>query len=636
MNKVHSMSHVWTARLLALLMVLTLLAGMPGQPLTAQSGPQGEISDDAWAKMSTPTRIDSALERGVIDKETRVLYLAYAVFDQASLPAEYLSTVGWYGTRAVAEVKQVQEQKSVDGVAISARTQAELDRMLAPTAATYCDRDDGDAADTSTYFAISYFSSGANAIAAGMDLAAYKTSLDFSYNALVNSYGWAQPPVCGQAGINCGTSPPDGKFPVLITNLGNGLFGYVTGGGIWAPFSIGDNPNTALTETASTTTCMVLNSDYGTTNFGANNTAQENLDGTTSHEFVHAIQGAWGDPRRGMDAMWAESTAAYFEDEVFDSGNSQYIYLYGDFNNNSLGDWAQGTSQQKDYENFIFFRYIAEQYGGANSSTGGEKVIQKFFENVATSTPAVDKELASFKNAVEGFALGGGSGTSTFADVFHDFAIALKFVKDCQDQPGYGSKYCFEEGTEYRAATRNYQETGNVPAVASTVGSTSGSYAGTIKSDYGISWVRLPANGNGNYKVSLSSSSTTSLKASLVCDTGAAFVINTFTSLVTDSTPHGYNTYNPTGCNDVVLVITNQAETVTRASVDASAPAATHNYNVQLTPVAGTNPTAIQLSRQAASSRGDGLPFLPLLMGGLLLFLASAFLSVWYRRRYEI
>lgn len=579
---------LWKVSRVVLALALLVILVSPIIPMaSAQSDPQEGISEERWAKMPTPTRIDSAFERGIIDAETHVLYLAYAVYDHQSLPEAYISKVGWFGTHVVAEVNtaynEIKVLRAQGDKSVSAQVVAELDRVLTPAAATYCDREDGANTIESAHFAVTY-----DTIGAGLDINAYTTSMENkAYTPLITNYGWAQPPICGETGVDCsGAAPPNNKFPLLITDLGGGLFGYVTtnqGDGLWAGFVPGNNPHTALAETDARTSCMVLNSNFGEPNFAVtppNNTAQENLDGTTSHEFVHAIQNAWGDPGEQMAAMWAESTAAYFEDEGDDAGNTQYVYLYGDFNKNSLKDWGAGSEGQKDYENLVFFRYIAEQYGGANSSSGGEKVIQKFFENVATNTPAVDQELASFKMAVESFALGGGAGSSVFADVFHNYAIAAKFMKDCQDEAGYGSAYCYEEGSEYRATSRNFQEAGNVPAVAGNIASTTGSITGTVKSDYGVNWVRLPAKGNSAYKIDLTATTTTELKASVVCDTGSAFTIAAFPQLITDTTAQSVTSFDPATCNDVVLVITNQMESASGATSVA------HGYTVQLGAIA--------------------------------------------------
>ncbi len=630
-------------------MILGITTGINPSTSFAQSDPQGDIPDAVWAQMSTPQRIDSAFWRNIIDDETRILYLTYALYEPKSLPAAYLSKVGWFGTKYVVEVKDAYFNQHLSP---QSPIKDELARLLqSPTAGQLCDRANESNLDTttSTRFAFSY-----GGIGAGLTLNDYIQSMDTSGSTIVDTYGWAKPPLCGAHDsygycTQIGTNDLNNKYPVLITDLGAGLFGYVnpgiSSGEAYNGF-VGDNPNTALTETQSLASCMVLNSNYGPPNFDTsppNNTAQENLDGTTSHEYVHATQNAWGDPNNPMMLMWAESTAVFMEDEVFDSGNSQYIYLYGAFgiphesgSLNSLTDWQTGGAGPNEYANFLFFRYFAEQYGGANSATGGQKVMKKFFENVATSSPAVDRELASFKAAAESFALGGGPGTSNFKQVFHDYAIALKFMKDCQDEPGYGSAYCWEEGTDYRnypyVVRYEFAPDGTaVPASSGVITSTTGSYSGQIKNDYGIQWVQLPADGSANYKIELSSVAGAELKASVVCDKGTSFVINPFTQLVTGATPHGWGTYNPTDCDEVVLVITDQSETgagllAARARPNsADSPSATlHNYTVQLSaPNRTSGPTAVRLTDLVAVDAKQQSGLMALGAGLLLLGLLA-------------
>jgi hypothetical protein len=529
--------------------------------------------------------------------------------------------VGWYGSDVVAEINDAYFNNQLF---FSSAVASELARLLEPSALAvtqFCDTPNLATVDISQpgKFAYTY----GTISGTGATFANYVTSMNATANAILTSYGWAEPPLCGAndggMGVaNCttiGSNDLNNKYPVVIRDLGAGLFGYVTvntdSGQSYNGF-VGNNPNTALAETDSLASCMVINSNFGPPNFPDATTAplvQANLDGTTSHEYVHAVQNAWGDPGTQQDSFWAESTAALFEDEVFDAGNSQYIYLYGDFMNGSLGPctptpssdcsqngWQAGGAGPNEYAAFIWFRYVMEQNGGANSSTGGEKVIQKFFENVALggSNGFQDKELLSFKNAVESF---GGTMSATW----HNFAIALKFMKDCQDNPGYGALYCFEEATEYQARTANDRKEDppgpqtNVPAVAATIATAPGTHSATIKSDFGMKWVRLPANGSANYKITLSRTSGTGiLHGTVVCDTGTAFIMNPI-ALVT-TTPHGWGTYNPTGCQDVVLVITNEEVTVT-----ALAPAAVSGYQVDLGTPSGPGPTAVELSQLGAS-----------------------------------
>lgn len=50
------------------------------------------------ASLSTPQLIDSALARGEISSDQRLLYLAYAIYEYDALPAEYHSQKRWDAT----------------------------------------------------------------------------------------------------------------------------------------------------------------------------------------------------------------------------------------------------------------------------------------------------------------------------------------------------------------------------------------------------------------------------------------------------------------------------------------------------------------------------------------------------------
>lgn len=68
----------------------------------ADASDTNERQDDG--QVSTPVLIQRAWERDEISEGEKVLYLAYAVYDYESLPAEFRSDVGWHGTRAVKEI----------------------------------------------------------------------------------------------------------------------------------------------------------------------------------------------------------------------------------------------------------------------------------------------------------------------------------------------------------------------------------------------------------------------------------------------------------------------------------------------------------------------------------------------------
>ncbi len=554
---------------------------------------------------STPELIDQAFNNGVIDNQARLLYFAYAIYDQQSLPEMYKSKVGWHGTQHLHEVKQAYFNNPT---IFSDSTFQKLKQLLEPSEESLkepgssasaltrqlCDRANEANHDstTSPRFTFSF-----GTIGGQLTIANYIQSMDTSANVILGAYGWAEPPLCTQDGFGgCTTTTndlggPNGKYPVLISNLGNGLFGFVdvnTNSGQGYNGFVGDNPNTALAETDALASCIVLNSDLSPTNIEGSVTLTQqinNLNGTTSHEYVHAVQFAWGEPGNPFEAMWAESTAAYFEDEVFDAANSSFIYLYGDFNNAGLGPNGWPTQNFGTYRNLIMFRYIAEQCGGANAAGLGENVIQRFFENAAVgiANAYVDNEIQALKDAIENVPgsttcrLAGNTGVM-FRDLFHSWAIAAKFMKDCQSNPGYNSDYCLDEATEYQAFTENlFTENPpgpqtNVPAVRATVSSTTGTSFSALRNGYGIHWIRLPSTGTTTYRTTLTRTAGVGiLRGTVVCDTGTSFIL--FPLGAVTGTPSSADNVNPAQCIDIVLVITNEQE----------APAVGFtNYTVQL------------------------------------------------------
>ncbi|MCX6049017.1 MAG: hypothetical protein NT075_28280, partial [Chloroflexi bacterium] len=372
----------------------------------------------ATPTLATPQLIQQALDRGEITVDEQALYLAYALYEPQSLPAQFRSNVGWFGTQYVQEV-----QDYLQGVQASSSDaiHQELSRM-STLAATVCDTEDGANSFNSANFHFNYAT-----IGGGLALSDYVTSMETTFNIEVTQFGWANPPLS--------SNNPFGKYPIQIANIGGGLYGYVSGGGggLYADF-IGDNPNTLAVETDALSSCMVLNNDFDQF---PEPTAQASLDATTSHEFVHAIQNGYGDPDTREDSMWYESGAAYMEDEIFDDANSDYSYLWPVVTN-SLGQWPNndepgGISQ---YSNFLFFRHVAEHNGGVNIAGGGENVMQHFWENVA----AGQSELDAYNSALV-------TAGTNLPDAFHKYAIAAQFEKGCTG--GYAGDYCFKEGPAY-------------------------------------------------------------------------------------------------------------------------------------------------------------------------------------------
>jgi hypothetical protein len=93
----------------------------PAQP-SGQSG-----------NLSTPDLIDQSLTAGQISEGQRILYLAYAVYEPASLPAQFRSTVPWRGTSTVQEIKKT--VSSMDAFcSFDSEIQSELRRLVPQSA----------------------------------------------------------------------------------------------------------------------------------------------------------------------------------------------------------------------------------------------------------------------------------------------------------------------------------------------------------------------------------------------------------------------------------------------------------------------------------------------------------------------
>ncbi len=473
--------------------------------------------------LSTPELIEQAFANGEITYEQRLLYLAYAVYDPSSLPKQFQSDAGWFGTRYVAEIHSilVAQANGLSSV-LSETTLAELER-LQPQSATVCDQQDGPNNRDSTNFHVNY-----GTIQAGLSITDYVNSLESAFSIEVTSYGWPKPPFCTNSTGTCANTNPWNKYPVQIADLGNGLYGYVSPGGGNYTGQVGDNPNTGATETDAIASCMVLNQNYSWAG-----DARGALDVTTAHEFVHSIQFGVGDPTPKEDIMWYESSAAYMEDEVLDSVNDNYQYLWPAFDS-CLGEYSANK-----YSNWLFFRYAAEHNGGTNVSGGGEDIMQAFWNNVAMGQSG----LTAYNNAL-------GTKGANLADTFHNYAIAARFMKTCPT----ASPYCFEEASDYLASAGSIEDHGRIVSIGQ-------SYTGNLQNNYAINWIRLPK--RGIYSISFENTSAGGkFRVSIVADTGNALQVTPFPQTIGGNSRVTLPDYEPpAGVNSVIAVITNQSQT---------------------------------------------------------------------------
>ncbi len=577
------------------LFLTTVLAGM----LLLSRQPM--VSADSITA-ATPQLLDAAFERGEISAGERILYLAYAIYEDASLPARFQSDIGWHGTMAVREIHEAYAQ---DRAGYSRTVGSELDRLMNNPAATICDRPDGPNDTTTEHFFINY-----GTIGGGLTLDKYKVSLEAAFDKIVTEYGWAQPPVCTAADVTEGGCDYEndlggsGLYPVQVVNIGSSVFGYVAsnyGDGDYVGV-VGDNPHTSETETASRATCMVLNSDMSQLSLPP----QQGLDSTTSHEYVHAVQYAYGTPYEPEpDNLWFESIAGYFEDEMDDASNTANIYLWPK-TTNCLGDWEnQGDPDGvSEYSAFLFFRHIAENTGGANMADGGENTIQAIWKNIGQG----QLPFAALNNALQA-----ATPSTNLNDAYHDYAIAVYNSKSCT---GDYAPYCFTEGAEYIAGSEN-----PLPPVQGWIDTIGSSYSGDVNEHYATNYVDLPS--TGSYLVNLKNDATTGigqLRGSVVCDTGAGYNVTPLPSVVGPNQSTEVN-INASSCTEgVFLTITNQGTTpgveppTGSCTVPAPGRAAT-NYTISTGTV-----TAVTLQQENVTSS----PSWMMVTAVLLVLLSSA------------
>jgi hypothetical protein len=321
-------------------------------------------------------------------------------------------------------------------------------------------------------------------IAGGLTVAQYGSVLEHVWATEIKSFGWAAPPSYTP------NPAPGGKFPVRIASYA-GDYGAVFPQGAYAG-SVGDNPATPWNEGDALASCMVLNRDFSSL-------VAVPLDGlkvTAAHEFFHAITNGLGD-RGDLDRNYREGGASWMEDEVYDSINDSYQYLYPLWGE-SMGAFPD-TPDIAAYGYWLVWRGLTEQYG-TGVPGGAEDVMQRILELVSKGK----KELVATEQAFKA------QHTYLFYAI-HQFAVAARFMKPCAG--GYVEPLCFEEANAYQV-----NHPANFP-VDGTVTMTNG-YRGSIRDDYSSNWVLLPSSATPYQIYFKNESSKSPLFWSVACDTG--------------------------------------------------------------------------------------------------------------------
>ncbi len=153
------------------------------------------------------------------------------------------------------------------------------------------------------------------------------------------------------------TDNPNGKFDVFLGDIyQEGLYGYC------APD--GAEPNT---EDGRAPAFCVLDNDYKQSQYGI--PPINSLRVTAAHEFFHALQFAYDVDE---DIWFMEGSATWVEDEVYDSINDNYQFLF----DSPIRYPRRSADYSVDfarYGSFVFFKYVAERLGSRN-------VIRQFWD----------------------------------------------------------------------------------------------------------------------------------------------------------------------------------------------------------------------------------------------------------------
>jgi hypothetical protein len=202
---------------------------------------------------------------------------------------------------------------------------------------------------------------------------------------------------------------PDGRTDIYLADLGeDSLYGYCT----W------DAPGDVAAY------CVVDN-DFASTQYG--DPPLESLRVTAAHEFFHAVQVGYS---QWADTWLMEGTAAWIEDEVFDSINDNLRYLgTGALSQPRVPlDRVTWDDHSTLYSSWIFWRFLSEYFGAGRADD--PSVVREIWERVGRgvqSLPAIRGVVSS-------------RGTS-FEQVFADFGAVNRVAPRWYSEGGSYARF---------------------------------------------------------------------------------------------------------------------------------------------------------------------------------------------------
>ncbi len=496
----------------------------------ASGGTQSPAHAGAHRRLTTPALIQRDVEAGHITEVQGARFLTWAFTASSRLPAAYRSSTPWEGTLPLLQLQQIAPDLGHGPAASQVRADVRRFTSLPCRSAT-----SSLPTHTSTrHFFVEY----APAKLRGLKIGAYRSTLEQTWSKEVRSFRWAAPP------RDPATPTPSGRYLVRVQALGTGLYGYVTGTRF-----VGNNPHTSWNDRDAVASCMVLNQNFAS----FPGTALNAMRATVAHEFNHSLQfgyGALTGPTR-VDGSWVEGGATWMEDEVFDTSNDNYNYLWPD-----IRKPMPLFDPSYPYPYWVVFRAMTEPYGGSGTRTGGQRIFRSFWEqlsrNASTNSMAFNRAFKSVG--------------SSLATAYHDAGIALRFTIPCSLGT---TPYCLEEATGYVNAAG--------PNVDHRTVANGDTETFTLPNDYATHWIGLPS--SGSYPITVRvDAGVGRMRVSVACLGGGDTL--TITPLGTASAGNlvSVGAYSTTGCNEVTAVVSNVR--MTKASPRSKT---TTTYEVDLT-----------------------------------------------------
>lgn len=492
------------------LVLLTIVAAQAVSPAADPVRP---------APVTTPTLVERAVEGGTLGRFEADLLLARS-FTQ-STPARYRGTVAADGTLVLRDLK-----------ARLAAMAAGPDRTLLQTAVagiapgrTLC----GSSATPTTHrrstehFRIDYID---GTIGGGLTIDDYADALEQTWTTEIDNFDWAAPPLAS-----------DTYFVKIDPLLEPIYYGYVAG-----DKKVGDNPNTAWTETESYTSCMVIQANYD--NFLFPSTPWGAMAATVAHEFNHSVQFGYGaitGPNSPNNAF-IEGGASWMEDEVFDDANDSYFYLWPDFRE------PLGANDDFPYSTWILYRGLTERFGPGTPG-GAEQVFQNFWEQISKGEAT---DLKAWRNAMN-------TAGTPMAEAYHSYAVATKFSRACGG--GYTLPLCYEEGD-------NYREVAGTPRTHGFMAGLDTAVSGTVDDHFALYWIQLEGGVTGTATLENTSAAGT-LRGSIACDTGSTITVTPLPTTVGGGAQSSV-AFDTTGCVDAAFTVTNETVTANKPTAQVA------------------------------------------------------------------